>query len=77
MLSIQDEAYKSCQEFCHNPICGFNHKDVTIQVSFQGKISPKLQDSLWKRKIISIIQTETDKIYSYNNIRKNRAGQIW
>ena len=45
MLSIQDEAYKSCQEFWHNPICGFNHKDATIQFSFQAEISPTLQYS--------------------------------
>ena len=33
-------------------------------------------ETLVKRQIISIIQIETDKIYSYNNSRKNGAGQI-
>lgn len=47
MLSIQDEAYKLCQEFSRNPICGFNHKDATIQFSFQAEISPTLQYSSW------------------------------
>lgn len=46
---------------------------------FKGKYHQNCRiacETLVKRKIISIIQTETDKIYSYNNSMKNGAGQI-